>query len=99
MANLDDRIKNADQLITQDVSKFCEKVADLYANLTKPILDTLLFNWQLIQNVGGEGVFSLNVIVHVSALILRALTPPFGRFVAEEARLEGEFRFLHSRYW
>ena len=99
VANLDDRIKNADQLITQDVSKFCEKVADLYANLTKPILDTLLFNWQLIQNVGGEGVFSLNVIVHVSALILRALTPPFGRFVAEEARLEGEFRFLHSRYW
>jgi ATP-binding cassette, subfamily D (ALD), peroxisomal long-chain fatty acid import protein len=97
VANLDDRIKNADQLITQDVSKFCEKVADLYSNLTKPVLDTLIFNWQLINSVGGEGVFSLNVVVHFSSMLLRALTPPFGRYVAEEANLEGEFRFIHSR--
>jgi ATP-binding cassette subfamily D (ALD) long-chain fatty acid import protein len=99
IANLDDRITNADQLITQDVAKFCEKVSDLYANLTKPILDTILFNWQLVRNVGGEGVFALNVIVNVSAAVLRALTPPFGRYVAEEGRLEGEFRFVHSRYF
>jgi len=29
--------------------------------------------------------------------VMRALTPPFGRYVADEARLEGEFRFQHSR--
>ncbi|KAL2912361.1 ATP-binding cassette long-chain fatty acid transporter pxa2 [Polyrhizophydium stewartii] len=97
VANLDDRIKNADQLITQDVSKFCESVSELYSNLTKPMLDMALNNWQLIRNVGGEGVFSLNVIVHVSAALLRALTPQFGTMVAEEQRLEGEFRFIHSR--
>jgi ATP-binding cassette subfamily D (ALD) long-chain fatty acid import protein len=28
---------------------------------------------------------------------MRALTPPFGKYVADEARLEGEFRFEHSR--
>jgi ATP-binding cassette subfamily D (ALD) long-chain fatty acid import protein len=28
---------------------------------------------------------------------MRALTPPFGKFVADEAQLEGEFRFEHSR--
>ncbi len=28
---------------------------------------------------------------------MRALTPPFGKYVADEARLEGEFRFQHSR--
>lgn len=38
VANLDDRIKNADQLITQDVDKFCHAVSELYANLTKPVL-------------------------------------------------------------
>lgn len=28
---------------------------------------------------------------------VRALTPSFGRYAAEEQRLEGEFRFAHSR--
>lgn len=36
---LDDRIKNADQLITVDVSKFSNSLAELYSNLAKPILD------------------------------------------------------------
>lgn len=97
VANLDDRIKNADQLITQDVSNFCEKCSELYSNLTKPVLDVIIFNWQLTRNIGTEGVVGLNFIVHFTGTILRVLTPPFGRFVAEEAKLEGEFRFIHSR--
>lgn len=35
MGNLDNRIANADQLLTQDVEKFCSCVVDLYSNLTK----------------------------------------------------------------
>jgi ATP-binding cassette, subfamily D (ALD), peroxisomal long-chain fatty acid import protein len=89
VANLDDRIKNADQLITQDVYKFCDKVSELYSNLTKPILDTVIYNWQVIQNVGGEGVFGMNVLVHITAAIIRALTPPFGKMAADEQKLEG----------
>ena len=30
-------------------------------------------------------------------MTVRALTPSFGRYAAEEQRLEGEFRFAHSR--
>ncbi|KAI8902066.1 ABC transporter transmembrane region 2-domain-containing protein [Globomyces pollinis-pini] len=97
VANLDDRIKNADQLITEDVSKFCNKVAELYSNLTKPILDTIIYNWQLISNVGGDSVFSVNVFVHATAFLIRVLTPPFGKMVAQEQKLEGEFRYIHTR--
>ncbi|VDK50167.1 unnamed protein product [Cylicostephanus goldi] len=35
MSNLDNRIQNADQLLTQDVDKFCEGLVELYSNLTK----------------------------------------------------------------
>lgn len=35
MSNLDNRIANADQLLTQDVDKFCDCVAELYSNLSK----------------------------------------------------------------
>src|SRR4030081_3149863 len=39
----------------------------------------------------------MSLLVQLSANVMRALTPPFGKFVADEAQLEGEFRFEHSR--
>lgn len=97
VGNLDDRIKNADQCVTQDVSKFCDSFSDLYSNLAKPILDVVIYNVQLSRNVGGEALFGISLIVNLSAWALRLVTPPFGKMVAEEQRLEGEFRFTHSR--
>jgi ATP-binding cassette subfamily D (ALD) protein 3 len=38
MNNLDNRISNADQLLTQDVEKFCNTLTDLYSNLSKVCL-------------------------------------------------------------
>ncbi|KAL8959162.1 MAG: hypothetical protein Q9193_003923 [Seirophora villosa] len=97
LSALDDRIKNADQLIAVDVSRFSNSLAELYSNLAKPILDMIIYNYSLSRSVGGEGLFMMSLLVQVSANVMRALTPPFGKYVAEEARLEGEFRFQHSR--
>lgn len=97
LSALDDRIKNADQLITVDISKFSNSLAELYSNLGKPILDMCIYNYSLSRSVGGEGLFFMALLVQVSAQVMRALTPPFGKYVADEARLEGEFRFQHSR--
>ncbi|TVY41968.1 ATP-binding cassette sub-family D member [Lachnellula subtilissima] len=97
LSALDDRIKNADQLITVDVSKFANSLAELYGNLAKPTLDMLIYNYSLSKSVGGEGLFFMSLLVQLSASVMRALTPPFGKYVADEARLEGEFRFEHSR--
>ncbi|GAQ41800.1 hypothetical protein AtubIFM55763_002835 [Aspergillus tubingensis] len=94
---LDDRVKNPDQLITVDVSRFSDSLAELYSNLAKPILDMAIYNYSLSKSVGGEGLFIMSLLVQLSANVMRALTPPFGKYVADEARLEGEFRFLHSR--
>ena len=97
LAALDDRIANADQLITVDVARFANSLAELYANLAKPCLDLAIYNVALARAVGGEGLFAMSLLVQVSANVLRALTPPFGKYVAEEARLEGEFRARHAR--
>ncbi|RYO78975.1 hypothetical protein DL764_010064 [Monosporascus ibericus] len=94
---LDDRIKNPDQLIAVDVAKFSNSLAELYSNLAKPMLDMTIYTWSLSKSVGGEGVMLMTLLVQLSANVMRALTPPFGRYVADEARLEGEFRFQHSR--
>jgi ATP-binding cassette, subfamily D (ALD), peroxisomal long-chain fatty acid import protein len=97
LSALDDRIKNADQLITVDISRFSNSLAELYSNLAKPILDMVIYNYSLSKSVGGEGLFMMSLLVQVSANVMRALTPPFGKYVADEARLEGEFRFQHTR--
>ncbi|KAJ4316852.1 ATP-binding cassette long-chain fatty acid transporter pxa2 [Fusarium piperis] len=94
---LDDRIKNPDQLIAVDVSKFSNSLAELYSNLAKPMLDMTIYTYSLSKSVGGEGVVFMSLLVQLSANVMRALTPPFGKYVADEARLEGEFRFQHSR--
>ncbi|KAJ6789089.1 hypothetical protein PWT90_00391 [Aphanocladium album] len=94
---LDDRIKNPDQLIAVDVSKFSNSLAELYSNLAKPILDMTIYTYSLSKSVGGEGVVFMSLLVQLSANVMRVLTPPFGKYVADEARLEGEFRFQHSR--
>ncbi|KAF2639231.1 hypothetical protein P280DRAFT_550676 [Massarina eburnea CBS 473.64] len=97
LSALDDRIKNADQLITVDVAKFSNSLAELYSNIAKPVLDMIIYNYSLSRSVGGEGLFFMSLVVQLSANVMRALTPPFGKYVADEARLEGEFRFQHSR--
>ncbi|TDL28871.1 hypothetical protein BD410DRAFT_249926 [Rickenella mellea] len=97
MANLDDRIQNADQMITVDIQRFSTQLAAIYSNLAKPILDVILYNYQLSQNVGAEGLVLLILSVQSSAALLRAITPPFGKFTAEEAALSGSLRHSHSR--
>ncbi|KAI2012707.1 ATP-binding cassette long-chain fatty acid transporter pxa2 [Ophidiomyces ophidiicola] len=94
---LDDRIKNPDQLITVDIARFSNSLAELYSNLAKPILDMAIYNYSLSKSVGGEGLFLMSLLVQLSANVMRALTPPFGKYVADEAKLEGEFRFQHTR--
>lgn len=72
MANLDDRIKNADQLITVDLQRFCTGLAEVYSNLAKPTLDVVLYNVQLARNIGAEGLFVLTLLVQGSAALRKS---------------------------
>ncbi|KAF9919838.1 hypothetical protein FBU30_010470 [Linnemannia zychae] len=95
--NLDDRIQGVDQYITTDVAKFCDSLAGLYSNLGKPILDTIIFNYQLMRSIGVSGMGGLFVSYIVTAFLLRMVTPAFGKLAAVEAKLEGDFRSAHTR--
>jgi ABC-type uncharacterized transport system fused permease/ATPase subunit len=70
-ANLDDRVKNPDQMITHDIQKFSNNLAAIYANLAKPVLDVILYNYQLSQNVGAEGLVLLTVLIQLSAALCK----------------------------
>jgi ATP-binding cassette subfamily D (ALD) long-chain fatty acid import protein len=92
--NLDDRIEGVDQYITTDVAKFCDSLAGLYSNLGKPILDTIIFNYQLMRSIGVSGMGGLFVSYVVTAFLLRMVTPAFGKLAAVEAKLEVRYFFF-----
>lgn len=97
LSNLDDRIKNPDQMITHDIQRFSTHLAAIYSNLAKPILDVILYNYQLSQNVGAEGLMALTFLVNGTAILLRSMTPPFGMYAALSAQFAGSLRHTHSR--
>ncbi|KTF93853.1 hypothetical protein cypCar_00023916 [Cyprinus carpio] len=84
IGNLDNRIANPDQLITQDVEKFCNSVVDLYSNVSKPLLDILIYICKLNTAIGSLGPASLLSYLVFSGLLLTRLHRPIGKMRAED---------------
>jgi len=63
------RLTKLHRMITHDIQRFSNHLAAIYANLAKPILDVILYNFQLSQNVGAEGVMGLTILVQLSAAL------------------------------
>lgn len=97
MSNLDNRISNADQLLTQDVEKFCDSVVELYSNISKPILDILIYVQKLTQAIGGQAPGVMILYLLLSGTLLTHLRRPISRLTVTEQRLEGDFRYVNSR--
>ncbi|XP_076463312.1 ATP-binding cassette sub-family D member 3-like [Babylonia areolata] len=97
MSNLDNRISNPDQLLTQDVEKFCDSVAELYSNLSKPILDVILYTVKLTGAIGAQGPGFMLLYLAVSGMVLTRMRRPIGRLTVAEQKLEGEYRYVNSR--
>jgi ATP-binding cassette subfamily D (ALD) long-chain fatty acid import protein len=85
------------RLICTDIAKFCDSLASLYSNLAKPILDLVIFSYQLTKSIGGPAIAGIFGTYGVTAWILRRVTPGFGKLAAVEAKLEGDFRGAHAR--
>lgn len=97
MTNLDNRIANADQLLTQDVDRFCEGIVELYSNLSKPLVDVALYVSRIGGSLGFGAPGRLFGYLLMSGVFLTYLRRPVGRLTVVEQQLEGEFRYVNSR--
>ena len=103
IGNLDNRIANADERLTEDLRMFCRSIAHLYSHLSKPILDAFMVSVTLdrmARRQGSSGKLPLTIaaaVIAISGQILRAASPRFGKLVAEESQHRGNLRFVHSR--
>ena len=103
VSNLDTRLANPDHSLTEDIQAFSSAVTHIYSHISKPMLDLVLMMTTLIRMARKRGVHSPYPMaiglgmIGATASILRVVSPPFGKLVAEEARRNGYLRYVHSR--
>ncbi|XP_078678203.1 ATP-binding cassette sub-family D member 1-like [Branchiostoma floridae x Branchiostoma belcheri] len=103
VTNLDGRLSNPDQCLTEDLTVFSQSVAHLYSQLTKPMLDIVLISAALAKMAADKGASARipsmisGTTIFFTGQILRAVSPRFGKLVAEEAHRKGYLRYIHSR--
>ncbi|CAI5535931.1 unnamed protein product [Closterium sp. Naga37s-1] len=90
-------LTDADQRLCDDVNRVCSDVSGLVSSLVKPIVDIFWFTWRMRCLTGQRGVGILYAYMLLGLGFLRAITPDFSSLTAEQHRLEGAFRFMHSR--
>jgi ATP-binding cassette subfamily D (ALD) protein 2 len=102
VSNLDSHLTNLDQCLTKDITMFTSSLAHLYSHLTKPILDVIVIFFTLHCKATSKGANPrlptqlAIVVVYITAKLLCALSPHFGKLVAEEADMKGYLRYVHS---
>eukprot|EP00013_Stygamoeba_regulata_P017795 CAMPEP_0177681076 /NCGR_PEP_ID=MMETSP0447-20121125/30517_1 /TAXON_ID=0 /ORGANISM="Stygamoeba regulata, Strain BSH-02190019" /LENGTH=664 /DNA_ID=CAMNT_0019190457 /DNA_START=164 /DNA_END=2158 /DNA_ORIENTATION=+ len=95
--NVDGRLTNPDQILTQDLDRFCQGVADFYSNVSKPLIDMVIYAYKLTGAIGAQGPAYMLGYLALSGVVLTSLRRPLGRYTVWQQELEGDFRFVNAR--
>ncbi|CAG2107768.1 unnamed protein product, partial [Medioppia subpectinata] len=95
---LDNECQNIDQLLTNDVEKFCNTIVDVYSNVSKPVLDIVILIHRLSSVYTGISTPGAMVAyLLVAGPILVNARRPMAKLTVQETLLEGQLRYVHNK--
>lgn len=97
LINIDSRIENPDQILTEDIEKWTIALSEFYCDFSKPLLDIVLFSRKLAAVMTYKGPALMIAWYVFSGYVIKLISPSFGRLVAEGLKREGTFRSGHQR--
>nr|QNH67892.1 ATP-binding cassette transporter subfamily D member 2 [Brachionus rotundiformis] len=92
-----------DQNLTEDIDRLTNLFVHLYSSLTKPLLDIILITATLIGLAKSKNVnyvvpsLMALVVIVLTGLLIRKISPKFGKMAADVAKQKGYLRFLYGR--
>jgi hypothetical protein len=87
---VDHRTRGIDQLITQDVERFCDSATDLLQNALKPLLDVVIYSRRLQLSAGWWVPAAMaTYLLGTGAALTRARKPTGQYTVRHRARHVG----------
>lgn len=86
-----------DQLIATDINLFSSTLANLYSQLSKPLLDIVIYVYGISAALGASVPAQMVAYLAVAAGILVKMRKPISKLTAVEQELEGEYRHYHNR--
>lgn len=88
-------LKNIDNSISNDITRFCDATCSVFANITKPVIDLIFFSIYLRDNLGTVGVTGIFINYFITGYVLRSYTPPLGKLTSESSAADGNYYNYH----
>eukprot|EP00756_Hemistasia_phaeocysticola_P011991 Hpha_TRINITY_DN15165_c3_g17::TRINITY_DN15165_c3_g17_i1::g.126646::m.126646 len=95
--NQDERIPDPEERLTEQVETLSIALTDLWTSALKPAFDIAFNCVMLYKAVGPKAVIGVSSYMLGGSLLMRFLVPNFRANTRKQFRLEGRFRFVHTR--
>lgn len=86
-----------DQILAEDVLQLTEGVANMWHDFVKPVVDICWFARAMWSLTGVEGLKYQFLFMVGGTFFLKVVRPNLAELTAKREKLDGQFRFVHSR--
>jgi ABC-type uncharacterized transport system fused permease/ATPase subunit len=97
LKNIDGRVEDMDNRISDDVSNFSETVSSMWSQFAYPLVRILWFAGRFARTVDRKYAILLWGYLGGAVIVLKFIMPNYKQIVADQSALEGKYKFVHSR--
>ncbi|KAL3685457.1 hypothetical protein R1sor_003479 [Riccia sorocarpa] len=92
-------LDNPDERLTNEVSNFCQTLAELMIKTIASPLMILYYTWWVWYHVGWIGPAVIYTFFFFGVTVTRLIISPIAGLVARQEKLEADFRISHVRFY